>query len=77
VAFRASYTFSKSLDNQSEVFATQNASRWQNVFDPRSDRGPSVFDRRHVAALSYVLNLPDFKSHNAFMREVLGGWENA
>ena len=78
VTFRGSYTWSKSLDNQSEVFATSGgASRWQNVFDPRSDRGPSAFDRRHVAALSYVVNLPDFKNSNMFMRQVVGGWETA
>jgi hypothetical protein len=77
VAFRGSYTWSKSLDNQSEVFATQNASRWQNVFDPRSDRGPSVFDRRHVAALSYTVQLWDFKDRNAFLRQVVGGWETS
>jgi len=78
VSFRGSYTFSKSLDNQSEVFATSGgASRWQNVFDPRSDRGPSVFDRRHVASVSYVVRLPEFKDSNMFMRQVLGGWETA
>jgi len=75
VSFRGSYTWSKSLDNMSEVFVTSGgASRWQNVFDPRGDRGPSAFDRTHVASISYVWALPTFKNSNMFMREVAGGW---
>jgi hypothetical protein len=78
LSLRASYTYSKSLDNQSEVFATSGgASRWQNVFDPRSDRGPSAFDRTHVASISYVLQFPSLRGSNGFLRETFGGWETS
>jgi hypothetical protein len=74
---RGSYTWSKSLDNMSEVFVTSGtASRWENVFDPRSDRGPSAFDRRHRAAISYVYDLPKFRNHG-FFTQVLGGWSTS
>jgi hypothetical protein len=74
LTLRGSYTWSRSIDNQSEVFATSGgASRWENVFDPRSDRGPSAFNRTHRAAISYVYEIPFHKS-NGFMTALLGGW---
>jgi len=78
LSLRASYTYSRSLDNQSEVFATSGgASRWENVFDPRSDRGPSAFNRTHVASITYVYQLPKFSSSNLLVKEVLGGWQTS
>jgi hypothetical protein len=75
VSFRGSYTWSRSIDDMSEVFVSSGgASRWQNVFNPRGDRGPSAFDRTHVAAISYNWALPTFKNSSMFTREVLGGW---
>jgi hypothetical protein len=73
---RGSYTWSKSLDNQSEVFATSGgASRWENVLNPNSDRGPSAFDRRQRAAISYVYNLPGPKT--GIVSYILGGWSTS
>jgi hypothetical protein len=59
IQLRGSYTWSKALDNQSEVFTTSGGtSIWQNYADPRGDRGLSVFDRTHRAAISYSLTPP-------------------
>ncbi len=78
LSLRAAYTYSKSLDNQSEVFATSGgASRWENTFNPRSDRGPSAFNRTHVASISYVYALPRFTNHGFLLREALGGWSTS
>jgi hypothetical protein len=66
-AIRGSYTYSKALDNGSDVFVTSGgASRWQSVFDPRSDRGPSAFNRTHRAVISYTHEVP-FKN-NGFLK---------
>ncbi len=71
---RGSYTFSKAIDNQSEVFASSGgASRWMNVKDPRSDRGVSAFDRTHRAAISYSLQSPSFGNHG-LKANIFGGW---
>jgi hypothetical protein len=71
---RGSYTWSKALDNQSEVFATTGgASRWQNVKDPRSDRGVSAFDRTQRAAISYSV-APPTPWKRGFLGAVFGGW---
>ena len=76
LTLRGSYTYSKAIDNGSEVFATTGgASRWQNVFDPRSDRGISAFDRRHRAAITWVYDLPSW--HSGFLNAIFGGWTSA
>jgi hypothetical protein len=70
---RGSYTYSKSIDNGSDVFVTSGgASRWQNVLDPRSDRGPSAFNRTHRAVISYTYEVP-FK-HNGALKYLADGW---
>lgn len=76
LSLRGAYTWSRSIDNSSEVFVTSGgASRWQNVMDPRSDRGPSVFNHTNVASFTWVYALP---SPNArFLNQVFGGWETA
>jgi Carboxypeptidase regulatory-like domain/TonB-dependent Receptor Plug Domain len=77
LTMRASYTWSKSLDNGSEVFTTSGGSSfWQNVRDPRSDRGPSAFDRRQRFSLAYVYDLPQFSGHGV-LSAILGGWSTS
>ena len=73
---RGSYTWSRAIDNSSEVFVTSGgASRWENVFDPRSDRGPSAFHRTHRASFAWAYELPSPK--NSFLNAVLGGWTSS
>ncbi len=40
------------------------------------DRGPSIFDRTHVAFANFIYTMPFFtKSSNSLMRVGLGGWQ--
>lgn len=76
---RGSYTWSRALDNTSEIFqnGTNAGSRyWMDLADPRSDRGPSNFNRTHRAAISYVYQLPALKGHG-FLTAAFGGWETS
>lgn len=76
LSLRGAYTWSRAIDNTSEVFATTGgASRWQNVFDPRSDRGPSAYNHTHVAAFTWVYALPS--PSMPFLNQVFGGWETS
>jgi Carboxypeptidase regulatory-like domain/TonB-dependent Receptor Plug Domain len=76
LSLRAAYTWSRAIDNGSEVFTTTGGSSfWQNVLDPRSDRGPSAFNHTNVAAFTWVYALPGPSSH--FLNEVFGGWETS
>jgi len=39
------------------------------------DYGRSDYDRRHIAVISYVWDLPSFTNQNLLMREIAGGWQ--
>ena len=76
LSLRGAYTWSRSIDNTSEVFVTTGgASRWQDVRNPRSDRGPSAFNHTNVASFTWVYAMPG--PSNPFLNQVFGGWETA
>ena len=58
--FRGSYTYSKFLDDGSEVFTTTGGttSFAENLQCQKCDFGPSAYDRRHRFVASYVWTLP-------------------
>jgi outer membrane receptor protein involved in Fe transport len=66
----ASYTWSKMIDDAS---ADGNAS--PNPFDRRFNRGISNLDIPHRFVASFVYELPRLSQQNAFVRQVLGGWD--
>jgi hypothetical protein len=76
LSFLASYTWSKSLDLQSEG----QSGSIQTEYDLRRDWGPSDFDRRHLLTISgtYALPFGKGKAHlgsaNGFTQALLGGW---
>lgn len=72
----ASYTFSKGLDNASEVFAFQENSTAQNPFNTgRGERSYSGFDRRHAFSLNGIWDIPAFKDQQKVIGRLLGGWQ--
>ncbi len=75
LSLTGSYTYSKALDEISDVFRTTNggtafgneaATDQQNV---RNDYGPSDFDLRHRIVVSFDYDLPIFRGNR-----MLGGW---
>jgi outer membrane receptor protein involved in Fe transport len=53
------YTWSKSIDDGSEVFTNSGGSSYpQDPFNRRGERGVSAFDRPHRAAITWVYSLP-------------------
>lgn len=77
--FRGAYTFSKSLDNGSEVFVTSGGStRNQDQFTFRGDRGPSAFDRRHRAVLTWVYEIAGVRGDSGLrhaLNYATSGWQ--
>jgi len=72
----ASYTFSKTLDNASEIFSFGEIAIASNPFDIESnERGLSGNDRRHAFATNFLYDFPWFKSQQGFAGKVLGGWQ--
>lgn len=70
-----SYTFSKALDNASEVFSANESAGPQNPFDRNAERGYSGFDRKHIFAMNWVWDVPFYKDQQGFLGRVLGGWQ--
>ncbi len=72
------YTYAHAVD---EVGAAVNSGGdLSNTTNPyvgaAYDRGPSNYDRTHVAFVNFVYQLPFFKdADNHFMKATLGGWE--
>jgi hypothetical protein len=70
------YTFSRAIDNSSEVFATSGGtSYWEITNDPRSDRGPSAFHHKHRATITWVYDFPS--PGNSVLKTILGGWSSS
>ncbi|MDT7605440.1 MAG: hypothetical protein QOF61_3437, partial [Acidobacteriota bacterium] len=71
-----SYTFSKTLDTASEIFAFGENAISSNAFDvTKNERGLSGNDRRHASAVNIIWDVPFFKSQEGFAGKVLGGWQ--
>jgi len=69
LALRASYTYSKMLDDGSEVFTDSgpNGSTYAEIQDTSRAReyAPSLFDHRHRLAVSAVYTLPTWNAQGA------------
>lgn len=52
---RGAYTYSKLIDDASEVFVTTGSSTIaQNFLEQKQDYGPSAYDRRHRFVMTYI-----------------------
>jgi len=68
----ASYSYSKSIDLQTQSETTTNAI--PDVFDVTSERGVSDYDARHVLNMGWVYTLPRVTDGPAAVRKVLSDW---
>ena len=75
-----SYTFSKTIDNASEVFNTLGGgSTLAFAQDPFNTSGPeranSGIDFPHVVGVAVVYDLPFYKNQHGLVGHLLGGWQ--
>jgi outer membrane receptor protein involved in Fe transport len=77
----AGYTYSKFLDDMSDVFITSGSSSYpQNVFNQHGDRGLSSYDHRHRLSVAYLYQLPSVHSGNAaltLLHAITSGWQTS
>lgn len=74
----ASYTWSKTIDDASEIFAFGDIASpsAQNPFCiNRCERGLSNLDRPHAFSMNFIYTLPYFKDQKGFVGKVIGGWQ--
>ncbi len=86
IQFRAAYTWSKTIDNVSEVFTSSGNANYSSypvtqfpsqVNGNRGDRGLSAFDRRHRLAITYIYDTPKWKAEGAMkaIAYLANNWE--
>jgi hypothetical protein len=78
LTLNASYTWSKTIDNASEIFAFADISspNAQNPFDINSgERALSNLDRPHAFSFSFIYDIPFHKEQRGFAGHLLGGWQ--
>ncbi|MBI2685660.1 MAG: TonB-dependent receptor [Acidobacteria bacterium] len=72
------YTWSKALDNGSEIFVYNSApssSQIPAIFGGQKlERGLSLFDRTHRLSFNYYYELPFMKAQRGVPGRVIGGW---
>jgi len=72
----ASYTFSKTMDNASEIFSFGEIAIASNPFDiENNEKGLSGNDRRHASSLNTLWDIPFHREQKGFAGHLLGGWQ--
>jgi outer membrane receptor protein involved in Fe transport len=72
----ASYTFSKTIDNASEIFSFGEIAIASNPFDlVNNERGLSGNDRRHASSMNTLWDIPFHRDQKGFSGHLLGGWQ--
>jgi hypothetical protein len=74
----ASYSFSKTIDDSSEIFAFNDVSS-PNAQNPlcinRCERSISDLNRPHAFSTNFVFDIPIMKDQHGFVGHILGGWQ--
>ncbi len=68
------YTYSHSIDDSSEG-AWGGSPSYVDAYDLARARASSNFDQRHMLNVSYVYDLPFFRSTTGWANTLLGGWQ--
>jgi outer membrane receptor protein involved in Fe transport len=78
LSINASYTFSKTIDNASEIFAFADigSPNSQNPFNSGpGEKSLSNLNRPHAFSASFIYDLPFMKEQRGFVGHLLGGWQ--
>ncbi|MFN2577672.1 MAG: TonB-dependent receptor domain-containing protein [Pyrinomonadaceae bacterium] len=73
----ATYTFSKTIDDSSEVFAfnSEGSILPQNPFNYHGERSVSALHRPHIFSMNFIYDVPFKKEQRSFVGHLLGGWQ--
>lgn len=75
LAWQASYTFSKAIDNLSTANGTSPL--FDNPFNKNAYRAVSDFDVRHRFVTAFVWRIPTYRPNNALARFLIGAWSTS
>ncbi len=77
---QAAYTYSQAVDGTTGNLGGGDSFDLDHVTNPyvgwRFDVGPSPFDRRHIAFINFVYDIPVFRNSSShLLKSTVGGWE--
>jgi hypothetical protein len=76
VSIQAAYTFSKAYDPATGSNNVQDLNNVSNPYSYTYDNGPSNLDRRHIAFVNFIYEIPFLKnSSNTLLKSTVGGWQ--
>ncbi len=81
LAVTGAYTWSKLMDNGSDVFGVTGTNAQAMAAVPSifgglpAERAVSLFDRTHRASITYVYDLPFLREQRGVVGRVIGGWQ--
>jgi hypothetical protein len=78
LSINGSYTWSKTIDNASEIFAFADigSANSQNPFDRgNGERALSNLHRKHAFSANFIYDVPLFKDQRGIVGHLLGGWQ--
>ena len=81
LVFNLAYTFSKFLDNSSDIFTSAGNNLPQQSAVPsifgglKNDKSVSLYDRPNRLAITYLYQVPFWTQQKGLVGHALGGWE--
>ncbi len=76
ISVQGAYTFSKAYDPATGSNNVQDLNAVSNPYSYTYDNGPSNLDRRHVAFVNFIYDLPFLRnSSNRLLKTTIGGWQ--
>jgi hypothetical protein len=76
LSWGATFTWSKALDNASEIFSFGEGFTSANPFDPENaEKSISGFDRRFAGSANFIWDIPYFKDQKGVVGHIAGGWQ--
>ena len=77
LTLQAVYTYSKAWDPLNQGGGAGDLTTVSNPYDRSYDNGPSPLDRRHIAIVNFIYELPILrgKDTSPILKSTLGGWE--
>ena len=76
LSLQAAYTLSKAYDPATGANNVGDLNNVSNPYNIAYDNGPSNLDRRHIAFVNFIYEIPFLKnSSNTFLKSTVGGWQ--
>lgn len=67
------YTFSKAIDQNSSTSGESPIA--PNPFNLKAERGLASFNAKHIASLSWIVDLPSLRGKRTYLRLLAGDWQ--